>query len=130
MQYADSTNTNLKPIIINRVAKAGRKKCSGILALKWLPTHIPGTEPSNKLPSNCTSKLPKLKWPKPATAVNGIACAKSVPTTFKVLIRGYKNNKATVPKAPAPTEDKVTSTPRTAPVNTVAIFSHFGEKRP
>ena len=54
---------------------------------------MPGKEPINNWPSNSKSKFPIEAWPKPATNVNGTACAISVPTNFGVGKRGYKKNK-------------------------------------
>ena len=44
---------------------------------------MPGKDPTNKLPSKTKSTFPKLRCPKPATAVKGMACARSVPTIFE-----------------------------------------------
>src|SRR3989338_6898993 len=58
--------------------------------------------------------------PIPATAVSGTAWAMSVPTTFTACMRGFRNNNATVPSTPAPTEEIVTSVPTMTPVTIVA----------
>src|SRR5690606_7871413 len=113
----------------NTVANTGRNILSGILALRWLPIQIPGSEPIKSVANSVKFTLPKVQCPAPANAVSGIACARSVPTTLMVGKRGYRKNNATVPKAPAPTDDKVTRAPSTTPTVTVTAGCHL-PKRP
>src|ERR1700722_20483862 len=65
------------------------------------------------------STEPRYQWPSPATNVSGTACAMSDPTMTAIGTRGYSVSSAVTPRAPAPTEETVTSTPSTTPVMTV-----------
>ena len=95
---------------------------SGIFPLSMLPTNIPGSDPINSCPSSPRSKFPIVACPNPATRVKGTACAISVPTNLGVANRGYKKNRVTVPKAPAPIEVRVTTDPSKTPIATVSAF--------
>lgn len=95
---------------------------SGTLPLSILPIKIPGSEPINNWVNKVKSKFPIEAWPNPATKVNGTACAISVPTNLGVGNNGYKKNKVTVPKAPAPIEVSVTVAPNKTPIATVKRF--------
>jgi hypothetical protein len=86
---------------------------------------IPGNDPANSDRSACGSSEPMAPWPMPATRVRGTACAISEPTIRAIGIRGYRRKRAVTQIAPAPTDEKVTRMPSTAPI---AIVSRTVER--
>ncbi len=50
--------TSLLPISTSMEARMRRRMCSGTLAERWLPTQMPGSEPSSRAPSSDQSTLP------------------------------------------------------------------------
>src|SRR5690606_3224627 len=80
--------TSLAPTSTSIVARIGRRMRSGTLVEMWLPSQMPGSEPTSRLPSRNQSTLPRNQWPMPAIAVSGTAWAMSEPTMRSAGIAG------------------------------------------
>src|SRR5579862_2890854 len=81
----------------------GRRCRSGTREESREPIRTAGTLPTMIELVRPNSTCPKVSAPRAAAAVSGMACARSVPTSWFAASAGYKNMSRTIISEPAPT---------------------------
>ena len=118
---------SLRPEASSTNTRAARTVPSWAREESLAPRYTPGMLPRRTEDVRLNWKSPNRMWPSAAEATSGIACTRSVPTSWRVDSIGYRRSRATMITEPEPTEVMPTIKPPTIPMATVGTgFSRKG----